>query len=171
MDWRCSRDPHEASAQTEDGSARRAVDPALTDRESLSADLGAELGKPGSAATAVAPAPHGAGSHPDHESTASRRSERRTALQEEVMAGTRTAATGVIPAGSMGQPAMTRSAGVAGSIEPDHCGTEPGDRAGSGEVSRSPATADASRCRSAHIFQQRGLHFRIRAAPFLRRKG
>ena len=39
---------------------------------SLSADLGAELGEPGSAATAVAPAPHGAGAHPDHEPTASR---------------------------------------------------------------------------------------------------
>src|SRR6202171_3562954 len=31
---------------------------------------GSELGKPRSAATAVASAPHGAGAHPDHESAA-----------------------------------------------------------------------------------------------------
>jgi transposase len=35
-------------------------------------DLGAELGEPGSAATAVAPTPHGAGAYPDHEPVASR---------------------------------------------------------------------------------------------------
>ena len=35
-----------------------------------SADLGAELGEPGFAATAVASPPHGASAHPDHESTA-----------------------------------------------------------------------------------------------------
>ena len=39
---------------------------------SFPADLGAELGEPRSAATAVAPAPHGAGAHADHEPTASR---------------------------------------------------------------------------------------------------
>ena len=39
------------------------------------ADLGAELGEPRSAATAVAPAPHGAGPHADHEPVASRGSE------------------------------------------------------------------------------------------------
>jgi transposase len=48
---------------------------------------------------------------------------------------TRTGATGIIPPGSVGQPATARSAGVAGSAESDHRGTEPGDRAGSGEVS------------------------------------
>ena len=54
---------------------------------SISADLGAELGEPGSAATAVAPASHGAGAHADHESVASGSAERRTALQEAVVAG------------------------------------------------------------------------------------
>ena len=43
-------------------------------------DLGAELGEPGSAAAAVAPAPHGAGAHPDHEPTASGGAQRRPAL-------------------------------------------------------------------------------------------
>src|SRR5881227_2023266 len=37
---------------------------------------GAELGEPGSAATAVAPAPHGAGPHADYEPAASRSTER-----------------------------------------------------------------------------------------------
>jgi hypothetical protein len=37
--------------------------------------LGTELGEPGSAATAVLPAPHGAGAHPHHESLASRRTQ------------------------------------------------------------------------------------------------
>src|SRR5437773_325825 len=44
------------------------------------ADLGAELGEPGSAATAVAPAPHGAGPHAHHEPVASGGPERRPAL-------------------------------------------------------------------------------------------
>ena len=39
------------------------------------------------------------------------------------------AATGVVPAGSVGEPATARSAGVAGSTEPDDRGAEPGDRA------------------------------------------
>ena len=50
-------------------------------------DLGTEWGESGSAATAVAPAPHGAGAHADHESTASGGAERRLALQEAVVAG------------------------------------------------------------------------------------
>ena len=119
----------------------------LEDR--LPADLGAELGEPRSAATAVAPAPHGAGAHADHESAASGGAERRTALQEEVVAGTRTRATGVVPVGSVGEPATARSAGVAGSTEPDDRGAESGDRAGSGEVSGGAALADASRSGSA----------------------
>ena len=52
--------------------------------------------------TAVAPAPHGAGAHADHESTASGGAERRTALQEAVVAGTGTAAAGSISPGSVG---------------------------------------------------------------------
>src|SRR5580704_4744524 len=63
------------------------------------------------------------------------------------MAQTRTAATGVISPGAVGQPATTRSAGVAGSTEPDHRRVEPGDRAGSGEVSRGAATDDTPRSR------------------------
>jgi transposase len=47
---------------------------------SLPEDLGTELGEPGSAATAVAPAPHGAGAHADHEPAASRGAQRRPAL-------------------------------------------------------------------------------------------
>ena len=47
--------------------------------------------------------------------------------KKEVVAQTRTAATGVLPPGSVGQPATTRSAGAAGSAEPDDRGTESGD--------------------------------------------
>ena len=43
-------------------------------------DLGTELGEPGSAATAMAPAPHGAGAHANHEPAASRGPQRRSAL-------------------------------------------------------------------------------------------
>jgi hypothetical protein len=78
------------------------------------------------------------------EPTASGSAQRRTALQEAVVAGPRTAATGIIPVGSMGKPATARPAGVAGSAEPEHRGVEPGDRAGSGEMSRGAATDDAS---------------------------
>ena len=53
----------------------------------------------------------------------------------------------VIPPGSVGEPAAARSAGVAGSSEPDHRGTESGGRARGREVSRSAAIADASRSR------------------------
>src|SRR5207244_2652886 len=76
--------------------------------------------------------------------------------------GTRTRAAGIIPAGSVGQPATTRSSGVAGSTEPDDRGTEPGDPAGSGEVSRSASTDDPSRCWSAHRTGLRADHRRSR---------
>src|ERR1035437_1325608 len=45
----------------------------------------------------------------------------------------------------MGQPATTRSAGVAGPTESDDRRVEPSGRAGSGEMSRGAATDDASR--------------------------
>src|ERR1039458_9117902 len=163
MDWRRGRDPREASTQAEDGSPGCATNPALATRGSVPADLGAELGKPGSAATAVAPAPHGAGAHQDYEPTASRGAQRRTALQEEVVAGTRTAATGIIPVGSLGQPAATRSVGVDGSAEPDHRGTNPGDRAGSREVSGGAAAEDASRSRCLDRTGLRADHRQSRA--------
>src|SRR5579862_9211622 len=44
----------------------------------------------------------------------------------------------------MGQSTPARSAGVAGSTDSDDCRVDAGDRAGSGEVSRSTALADAS---------------------------
>jgi hypothetical protein len=69
---------------------------------------------------------------------------------EEAVAGTRTAATGVNPAGSMGKPATPRSTGVDGSTEPDHRGTESGHGAGSRKAPRSTAAHDSSRCRSTH---------------------
>ncbi len=49
--------------QAEDGSPGCAADSAFAAGGSFPADLGAELGEPGSAATALAPAPHGAGAH------------------------------------------------------------------------------------------------------------
>jgi len=75
------------------------------DGRSLSADLGSELGESGSAATAVAPPPHGAGPHANHESTASRSAQRRSALQEEVVAGIGAGAARVVSLSSMDEPA------------------------------------------------------------------
>ena len=49
------------------GSAGRTADPALAAGRSFPADLGAEFGEPGSAATTVAPASNGAGAHAHHE--------------------------------------------------------------------------------------------------------
>ena len=119
----------------------------LEDR--FSADLGGELGESGSAATAVAPAPDGAGAHANHEPTASGGAQRRTTLQEEVVAGSGTRAAGVVPVSAVGEPAAARSAGVAGPAEPNDRGADASDRAGSGEVSRGAALADASRGRFA----------------------
>jgi hypothetical protein len=50
-----------------------------------------------------------------------------------------------LPVGSLGEQATTRSAGVAGSTQPDHRGTYSGDRARSGEVSASTAVKNSSR--------------------------
>ena len=62
-------------------------------------------------------------------------------------AGTRT--TGGVSVSPVGEPATARSAGVAGSTEPDDRRTESGDRARSGEVSCGPALDDPSRSGSA----------------------
>jgi hypothetical protein len=91
VDWRCGGNPHEASAQAEDRSSGCATDPTLAAGGSVPADLGTELGEPGFAVTAVAPAPHGAGAYPDHEPTANGRTEPGPGLQEEVVARTWTA--------------------------------------------------------------------------------
>src|SRR5438874_5012983 len=65
------------------------------------------------------------------------------------MAGTRTRATGIVPVGSMGEPATARPAGLAGSPEPNHRGTKSRNRAGGGEVARGATTDDAPRRGSA----------------------
>jgi Transposase len=70
--------------------------------------------------------------------------ERRSTLEEEVVAGKRTAATGVVPVGSLGESSTARSAGVAGWTESDDRGAESSGRSGSGEVSGSPALDDPS---------------------------
>ena len=77
----------------------------------------------------------GAGAYPDHEPTASGGAQRRSALQEAVVAGSGTRATGGVPVSPVGEPAATRSAGVAGSAEPDDRRTDANHRAGSGEMS------------------------------------
>jgi len=58
-------------------------------------------------------APH----HPGHEPVASCSDQSRAALQEEVMAGKGTAATGGLRPGAVGEPSTPRSVGVAGSTE------------------------------------------------------
>ena len=149
-----------SAAQTEDGSTRCAAHSEFVAEGRLSADLGAELGEPGSAATSVASAPHGASAHSHHESTAGSGTQRRTAVPEEVVTGTRTPATGSVPVGSMGQPTPARSAGVAGSAEPNDYRTESSDRARGGKVSRSAAVDDASGRRSSHRTGLRADHRR-----------
>jgi hypothetical protein len=63
-----------------------------------------------------------AGAHADHKSTVSRGAQRGPALQEAVVAGTRTAATGVGSPSSVRQPSPTQSTGVDGSTKPDRRG-------------------------------------------------
>ena len=116
-----ARDPQQAGAQAEDGSPGCTADSAVIAGRALSASLGAEWGESGSAATAVAPAPDGAGTHADHEPVAGGGAQRRTALQEAAVAGQRTGTTGVVPSGTVGQPTTTRSPGTAGPTKPNHC--------------------------------------------------
>src|SRR5258708_32614808 len=65
------------------------------------------------------------------------------------MAGARTGTTGIVPVGTLGEPATARSAGVVGPTEPNDRRTQSGDRARSGEVSCGPALDDPSRSGSA----------------------
>ncbi len=58
--------------------------------------------------------PNGAGAHTDHESAASGGAQRRSAVQEEVVAGSRTGTTGSVPVSPLGEPTPARPAGVAG---------------------------------------------------------
>src|SRR6266478_3542293 len=104
----------------------------------------------------MAPAPHGAGAHADHEPTASRCAQRRTALQKEVVAGRGTRATGVVSLSALGEPATARPAGVAGPTDADDCRVDAGHRAGGGEVSDGATLADTSwsggkRCAVGHF--------------------
>ena len=102
------------------------------------------MGKPGSPATVMASAPDGAGAHADHEPAAGGCSQRRLTLQEAVVAGKGPTATRGIPVGTVGEPATTRSFGVAGWTQPHDCRNEPGHRARSREVSCGPALDDPS---------------------------
>jgi len=70
VDRRRGRDPHKTSTQAKDRSPGCTTDFAFNAGRSFSADLGPELGKPGSTAIVVAPAPDGAGAHPHHEPVA-----------------------------------------------------------------------------------------------------
>src|SRR5882762_3038684 len=145
MDRGRSEDPHEASTQAEDGSAGCGADSAIAGGESLSADLGAERGEPGPAATAVAPAPDGAGAHTDHESAASGGPQRRPAVQEEVVAGNGKEATGSVPVSPVGEPPPAGPAGVAGPADSDDCRADASHRTGNGKQPRGTAIADPSR--------------------------
>ena len=109
---RCVRDRVQARAQTEDGSARCVAYSGLVAEGRFSTDPGAELGESGSAAIALASASGGASAYADHELIASGSTERRPALQEEVVARTWAPATGGDPISAMGQPTPARSVGV-----------------------------------------------------------
>jgi len=139
------RNPNQASAQAENGSPGCGTDSAITGGESLSADLGAELGESGPATTAVASAPDGAGAHADHESAASGGPQRRPALQEEVVARNGKEATGIVSVSPVGEPAPAGSAGAAGPADSDDCRAHASHRARSGEQSRGATIANTSR--------------------------
>ena len=62
----------------------------------------------------------GAGPHTDHEPVASSGAERRSTLQEEVVAGTWPETTRVPSADALGKPTTKGSTGVSGSIKSDH---------------------------------------------------
>jgi hypothetical protein len=73
------------------------------------------------------PAADGADAHPDDEPVASRSPQRGLTLQEEVMAGAGTEATGDVPVGAVGQPTPRRSVGVTGPTERNHRRAKPSD--------------------------------------------
>src|SRR5262249_60184696 len=72
------------------------------------------------------------------------------------------AATRVVSLGSVGEPATTRSAGVAGSTQPDHRRAESDHRARSREVSARAALDDASGGGSVNRTGVRANHWKSR---------
>src|SRR5208283_627241 len=76
-----------------------------------------------------------------------------------------TSATGIVPVGSVGQPATARPAGVAGSVESNYRGAEPGGGAGSRKAPRSTTTGDPSRCRFTYRNGIRADHRKSRTLP------
>src|SRR6202030_1499683 len=103
------RDREEARAQAEDGSAGCAAYSAVADGESFSQDLGIEWEESGSAATAMASAPDGAGAHAHQEPAASGGDERRLALPEEIVAGEGMPTIRRFTVSLLGEPATGRS--------------------------------------------------------------
>ena len=98
-------DPHQAGAQSKDGSAGRTAVAATDDREPLSADVGAGRGQSRPAAIAVASAPFGAHAHAGDELVARGSTQRMPAAQEGVVATDGSHGVGVDRVGSVGQPA------------------------------------------------------------------
>ena len=143
---RCGGDPHQADTEAEDGSPGCAAAAAIATGRSLSPDLGAR-----------------AGENRDLRQLLWHRHrmvQTRTRLMNQLQAvalneGLRRKkglwreagreATRVVSVSPVGESATARLAGVAGSAEPDDCGTERSHRRGSREVSRGAALADASR--------------------------
>ena len=113
----------------------------------------------------MAPAPDGAGTHANHEPVASGGAQRRTALQEEVVARGGTGAARVVPVSPVGEPAATRSAGGTGPAESNDRGTESSDRTGGREMSRGAALADASRGRFTDCIGLRADHRKCGTVP------
>src|SRR5215831_17407095 len=145
MDRGCSRDPDEASAEAEDGSAGCAVDSEAAVRGPVSSHLASECRKSRPTAAALASASYGPGSNAHHESAAGGCSERRSALQKEIVAGTRTAATRIHPFITLGKPASIRPAAVNRSAEPNHHGVNTSDRTRGRELCGCTAFDDPSR--------------------------
>src|ERR1700722_440988 len=146
MDWGSLGDSGHAGAEAKDRSPRCTTTAEAPSGRPLSPNLGGELGKSRSATTPVASASFGADAHTNHESVASRSSERRSAAKEAAVGSGGTSPVGVVRVGSVGQPSATRTAGAIRPTEPEHprvkcsCGT------GSDQAAGSAAAHDASGC-------------------------
>jgi hypothetical protein len=120
MDRGSVGDSGHAGAEAKDRSPRCATTAEAPAGRSLSPNLGGELGKSRSATTSVASASFGADAHTNHESVASRSSERRSAAKEAAVGSGGTSPVRVVRIGPVGKPAAKRTSGAIRPTEPEH---------------------------------------------------
>src|SRR3984957_21239100 len=107
MDWGSLGGWGHAGAEAKDGWPRCTTPAEAPSGRPLSPNLGGELGKSRSATTPVASASFGADAHTNHESVASRSSERRSAAKEAAVGSGGTSPVRSGRGGSVGQPWVT----------------------------------------------------------------